>query len=82
MNNVEIIVLESLSDITGLDIESLNSANNINLFKEGILDSLSFVNLIGDIEEKLDIEVDFTKINVNKISNIQSIIDFINDIVL
>ena len=51
MDNAEKLVLDGLSEITGLSADELRELRTTNLFESGILDSLSFVNLLTRIED-------------------------------
>lgn len=77
MNNVEKVIIDCLVDITGLDEDSLIDAKKLNVFENGILDSLSLVNLMSELEEKLNIEIDFSKLKQEDFSSIESIINAI-----
>lgn len=73
---IKTIIIESLADITGLDIDELKENCDMDLFSTGILDSMSVVNLISQIESKTNKVVDFTKhqpeefLTINSISNV------------
>lgn len=58
--------------------------NNINendsLISNGIIDSMTFVNILLAIEEKLNIEIDFENIDINSIVTINSLCDTIANI--
>ena len=49
-------VLDILEKICGTDEVKQNK--DIHLFDEGILDSLGFIELLVDLEEKLDVKID------------------------
>lgn len=58
--------------------------NNINendsLISNGIIDSMTLVNILLAIEEKLNIEIDFENIDINSIVTINSLCDTIANI--
>jgi acyl carrier protein len=61
---------------TGLSEKDLSS--DFNLTKSGLLDSLSFVNLVVQIEKKYGIEIDFEKAFQNPdFTNISGLINVI-----
>lgn len=78
MNNYESIVLESLSEITGLDSEELQQIKKDNIFENGILDSLSLVTLVSKIEKKANIEINISDCKLEDFASIEKIIGFIS----
>lgn len=76
---IEDIVLDAFSELTGLDKEFVNKIREMNLFKEGILDSLSLVNLLTIIEEKTNNKIDIYKCKVEDFLTINSIIKLVEN---
>ncbi|MBZ7984505.1 acyl carrier protein [Campylobacter sp. RM12647] len=59
------------------DMELNINGNENNLIQNKILDSLAIMNLIGNLEEKFNIEIDFgdiTEENLNSIDDIEKLI--------
>ncbi|MBZ7993858.1 acyl carrier protein [Campylobacter sp. RM9333] len=59
------------------DMELNINKNENNLIQNKILDSLAIMNLIGNLEEKFNIEIDFgdiTEENLNSIDDIEKLI--------
>lgn len=79
MNRIEDIVLSCMSEITGLDSEELQEIKDDNLFGNGILDSLSLVNLVSSIEDKINKSIDISKVDVSQFCTINSIINYLNN---
>lgn len=73
------IVIDALSEITGLDKQNINSISDLNLFENGILDSLSLVNLIVLINEKLNLNIELIKCDVQDLKTLNSIINLVED---
>lgn len=67
-------ILEILEDICE---EDLKDNLDINIFEEGMMDSLSMVKFIVDIEENLGISIGIMEIDKNIINTPRKIIDFI-----
>ena len=74
VNNAEQIVLESLAEITGLESEELTEIRMSNLFENGILDSLSLVNLLTRIEKKSKAHIDIRLLKPENILTIDALI--------
>ena len=73
-NNAERIVLDCLSEITGLENEELKEIRAINLFENDILDSLSFVNLLTHLEEMCNTHIDFSLFKPKNLTTIDELI--------
>ncbi len=69
----EKIVVESMSEITGLDVDSINKIRSVNLFEKGILNSLSLVSLLNYIEEKTDKKIEIRNCKLEDFISIESI---------
>lgn len=49
-------------------VDPSNIADDFDLMKSGIIDSIGLINLIGAIEERFDIEVDFEELDPESIT--------------
>jgi len=49
-----------------------------NLIQEGVIDSIDFMNIISEIEEKFNVEIDFLEIDPQKITTINGLWEIIN----
>lgn len=57
------------------DISLQNINEDTPLISNGIVDSMTFVNILLTIEEELNIEIDFENIDINSIVTINSLCD-------
>lgn len=62
------------------DISLQNINENTSLISNGIVDSMTFVNILLAIEEELNIEIDFENIDINSIVTINSLCDTVSKI--
>lgn len=62
------------------DISLQNINENTSLISNGIVDSMTFVNILLAIEEVLNIEIDFENIDINSIVTINSLCDTVSKI--
>ena len=62
------------------DISLQNINEDISLISSGIVDSMTFVNILLAIEEELNIEIDFENIDINSIVTINSLCDTVSKI--
>lgn len=62
------------------DISLQNINEDTSLISNGIVDSMTFVNILLAIEEKLNIEIDFENIDINSIVTINSLCDTVSKI--
>ncbi len=69
-------ILDILEEICGTDEVKENL--DINLFEEGLMDSLGMIELFIEFEEKLGIKVQLTTVEKDEISTPQKIIEFIS----
>lgn len=70
MKDYEKIAIEILEDVTGTD--GLAEEKDLNLFEEGLLDSMAIISIILQIEEKLGLTLeptDFKREDVQSINN-------------
>lgn len=75
MNEAKRIVLNGLSEITGLSKDELEEIKNENLFEMGILDSLSLAGLLIWIKDETGLVIDLSKYLPEEYSSIQTLID-------
>ncbi|KOF56611.1 MULTISPECIES: D-alanine--poly(phosphoribitol) ligase subunit DltC [Clostridium] len=69
-------VLEILEQICGTD--EVRNDLNLNLFDDGLLDSLGVIELLLAIEDKLKISIQPTEVTREQISTPKKIIDYLN----
>lgn len=62
------------------DISLQNINEDTSLISNGIVDSMTFVNILLAIEEELNIEIDFENIDINSIVTINSLYDTVSKI--
>lgn len=62
------------------DISLQNINKDTSLISNGIVDSMTFVNILLAIEEELNIEIDFENIDINSIVTINSLCDTVSKI--
>lgn len=80
MNNTEKIVYEILESITGLEKADLEVVKDLNLFENGIIDSISFVGLINSFEKKTNKKCDLSKLKIEDVINIETLINTLSKI--
>lgn len=73
---MEETILEILEEICGTD--EVRNDLDINLFDDGLLDSLGVIELLLSIEDKLKISIQPTEITHEQISTPKKIIDYLN----
>ena len=62
------------------EYEDLRNNPNINLIKEDILDSLAFIELIDELENKFDIEIQPTQIPNDTWNSVDNIVKMIENL--
>ncbi len=68
------------------DIFTLNSVDistvdeNTSLIESGIVDSMTYVNILLELEESLNIEIDFEKVDLSSIVSIKGLYNYINSL--
>lgn len=70
MKDYEKIAIEILEDVTGTD--GLAEEKDLNLFEEGLLDSMAIISIILQIEEKMGLTLeptDFKREDVQSINH-------------
>lgn len=68
-------VLEIIIKLTGY--EELRNNINIDLIEEDILDSLAFIQLISELEEKYDIEIQPTQVSADSWRSVDGIVEMV-----
>ena len=63
------------------DISLQNINEDTSLISNGIVDSMTFVNILLAIEEELDIEIDFENIDINSIVTIKNLCDIVSKMI-
>lgn len=77
MENIEQKVLEILREVS----DELVTYEGENMLKDGLINSLGFVNLIPDLEDVFDIEIDPALLDAEHFGNKNKIIATIKSIV-
>ena len=70
-------VLEIIIKLTGY--EDLRSNINMDLIEEDILDSLAFIQLISELEEKYDIEIQPTQVSADIWRSVDRIVEMVKE---
>lgn len=70
-------ILEIVINLTGY--ENLRENENIDLIEEDILDSLAFIQLITELEEKFDIEIQPTQVSADTWRTIKNITKMVEE---
>ena len=68
-------VLEIIIKLTGY--EELRNNINIDLIEEDILDSLAFIQLISELEEKYDVEIQPTQVSADTWRSVDGIVEMV-----
>lgn len=63
------------------DISLQNINEDTSLISNGIVDSMTFVNILLAIEEELNIEIDFENIDINSIVTIKNLCDIVSKMI-
>lgn len=69
-------VLDILMEITGTD--EIKEDRDINLFEDGLLDSLGMIELLVQLEEKLGIVIEPTEVDRKDIETPNKIIEYLS----
>ena len=75
--NIKEIIFKIFAE-NNINIDNINEDDS--LIAKGILDSMTFVNILLAIEEELNIEIDFENIDINSIVTINSLCDAVSKI--
>ena len=76
MENIEAKVIEILSSVS----EELASYEGENMLKDGLINSLGFVNLLPDFEDEFDIEIDPGLLDAEHFGNKNKIVETIKSL--
>lgn len=71
-------ILEILADVCGSDIVKENM--DVDLFEEGLLDSLGVIEFLVELEEQLKISIDPVDMDRTKVNTPNKLISFIQNI--
>ena len=74
MTNIEQFIKDVLEEVTGETIED----NGLPLLEEEMLDSMSILFLVSEIEDKYAIQVPMEDVVEDNFKNIESIVDYVN----
>lgn len=77
-NNIKDVIYKIFAE-NNIDINNVNGS--VSLISSGILDSMTFVNILLSIEDELNIEIDFENIDINSIVTINSLCDAVSKMV-
>ena len=76
MENIEAKVIEILSGVS----EELVSYEGENMLKDGLINSLGFVNLLPDLEDEFDVEIDPSMLDAEHFGNKNKIIETVKSL--
>lgn len=76
MDNIY-LSLKNIFSNNNINIENID--NNISMIENGIIDSMTFVNILLTIEEEFNTEIDFENIELQSISSINGLIKYIKE---
>lgn len=74
MNTVKQQIVKIFKDN---DIDLLSTDENKSLIQSGIVDSMTFVNILLEIEETFNIEIDFENIDMNSITTVNDLCNIV-----
>lgn len=77
-NNIKDVIYKIFAE-NNIDINNVNGS--VSLISSGIVDSMTFVNILLAIEEELDIEIDFENIDINSIVTIKNLCDIVSKMI-
>ena len=72
--NIEKVVLEAAEEILGLSQEDMSENMDLNLWEEGLLDSISIASIIAYLEEHIHKTIDTEKLTAGDFISLNSII--------
>ena len=74
-------VRQTIKDIfTANNIDISNIDENKSLIESGIIDSMTYVNILLEIEDSLNIEIDFENVDLASIVSINGLCNYINSL--
>ena len=75
-------IRQTIKDIfTANNIDISNIDENKSLIESGIIDSMTYVNILFEIEDSLNIEIDFENIDINSIVTIKNLCDIVSKMI-
>lgn len=77
-NNIKDVIYKIFAE-NNIDINNVNGS--VSLISSGIVDSMTFVNILLAIEEELNIEIDFENIDINSIVTIKNLCDIVSKMI-
>ncbi len=77
MDNIE---SQIISIFQGFDVDLINIDENISLIESGIIDSMSFINALLEIEEIFNVEIDFENVEIESITSIKGLLNYLNSV--
>ena len=74
-------IRQTIKDIfTANNIDISNIDENKSLIESGIIDSMTYVNILLEIEDSLNIEIDFENVDLASIVSINGLCNYINSL--
>lgn len=74
-------IRQTIKDIfTANNIDISNIDENKSLIESGIIDSMTYVNILLEIEDSLNIEIDFENVDLTSIVSINGLCNYINSL--
>lgn len=74
-------IRQTIKDIfTANNIDISNIDENKSLIESGIIDSMTYVNILLELEESLNIEIDFENVDLSSIVSIKGLYNYINSL--
>lgn len=74
-------IRQTIKDIfTANNIDISNIDENKSLIESGIIDSMTYVNILLEIEDSLNIEIDFENVDLDSIVSIKGLCNYINSL--
>ncbi len=70
----EIVEATIDSSALGIDVE-----DDLSLIDGGLLDSMSIVLLVQDLQQEFDIDIDFSDITISNFDSINALIDYVGE---
>lgn len=74
-------IRQTIRDIFTLNsVDISNIDENKSLIESGIVDSMTYVNILLELEESLNIEIDFENVDLSSIVSIKGLYNYINSL--
>ncbi len=74
MDNIKHIIINTAEEF-GVDLSNIDE--NQSLIETGVMDSMAFVNILLELEDQLNIEIDFENVQIDKITSINGLLTHI-----